>query len=210
MTTCFKTLKIPTAVQQVAAVLMFAVLYYAVGEYSLLLGRMDVGHVTAIWPAAGLGFAVLYVYGYRFAASILLSELSNVFLEAPSEIPQNLITACGNTLALLLSVWLFKRCLNTEIPFTRVRHTVWFLAVGVGLASLLSASIGTFALSIYSPQTAQFLLNMGWTWLLADMVGILIVAPLFISFIMPIPLAGIVRTGQNWACYSSVCRCCRG
>lgn len=187
MTTCFKTLKPPTAVQQMAAVLMFAVLYYAVGEYSLLLGRMDVGHVTAIWPAAGLGFAVLYVYGYRFAASILLSELSNVFLESPAEIPQNLITACGNTFALLLSVWLFKRCLKTEIPFTRVRHAVWFLAVGVGLASLLSASIGTFALSIYSPQTAQFLLNMGWTWLLADMVGILIVAPLFISFYYAYP-----------------------
>ena len=51
----------------VAALAVVAVAYYLAGRVGLELAYLD-GAVAALWPPAGLGLAVLFLYGVRLLA----------------------------------------------------------------------------------------------------------------------------------------------
>ena len=57
-----------------AAVGLLAVVYYLAGKIGLELAYLD-GAVAALWPPAGLGLAVLFLYGVRLWPGIVIGDL---------------------------------------------------------------------------------------------------------------------------------------
>src|SRR5688500_13103894 len=56
------------------SVALVAVAYYLAGRLGLELAYLD-GAVAAVWPPAGLGLAVLFLYGVRLWPGIVLGDL---------------------------------------------------------------------------------------------------------------------------------------
>ncbi|AUI68056.1 adenylate/guanylate cyclase domain-containing protein [Beggiatoa leptomitoformis] len=160
-------------------ILLFAVLYYVISGLSVLLGSTT-GEVTAIWPVAGLSFAVLFIWGYRFLISILLGELNLLFLEPIKH--EQLWIATGNVISLFLAVWFINRYAKNKDLFGHTGNVIYFLFFAVLLSSLISASVGTASLYAYDIIDAGSLLGNWWTWWLADIVGVLVVAPLIVTW----------------------------
>ena len=81
------------------SVALVAVAYYLTGRLGLELAYLD-GAVAALWPPAGLGLAVLFLYGIRLWPGIAIGDL----LLADSSTP--LGTVLGQTVGKTLrSSW---------------------------------------------------------------------------------------------------------
>jgi hypothetical protein len=57
-----------------SSVALVAVGYYLAGRIGLELAYLD-GAVAALWPPAGLGLAVLFLYGVRLWPGIVVGDL---------------------------------------------------------------------------------------------------------------------------------------
>src|SRR5262245_3028121 len=57
-----------------ASVALVAVAYYVAGRIGLELAYLD-GAVAALWPPAGLGLAVLFLFGVRLWPGIVVGDL---------------------------------------------------------------------------------------------------------------------------------------
>src|SRR5688572_20773754 len=62
------------AVRYGGSVAMLAAAYYLAGRLGLELAYLD-GAVAALWPPAGLGLAVLFLYGIRLWPGIAIGDL---------------------------------------------------------------------------------------------------------------------------------------
>src|SRR3954469_22729934 len=58
----------------VLALALVAIVYYGVGRIGLELAYLN-GAVAALWPPAGLGLAVLFLYGVRLWPGIVVGDL---------------------------------------------------------------------------------------------------------------------------------------
>src|SRR5512132_1245345 len=83
--------------------------YYLVGRIGLEMAYLD-GAVAALWPPAGLGVAVLFLYGIRLWPGILIGDL----LLADFDQPAGTIAGqtVGNTLALVVGALILRRLLR--------------------------------------------------------------------------------------------------
>jgi hypothetical protein len=90
----------------VGAVALVSLAYYLAGRLGLALGYLD-GAVTALWPPAGLGLAVLFLYGIRLWPGVVIGDL----LLADFSTPPGTVAAqtVGNTVALVIAVLLLRR-----------------------------------------------------------------------------------------------------
>ena len=82
------------------SVALVAGAYYFAGRLGLELAYLD-GAVAAIWPPAGLGLAVLFLYGVRLWPGIAIGDLLLADFSTP--LGTVLGQTVGNTLALVVA-----------------------------------------------------------------------------------------------------------
>src|SRR3712207_2460615 len=89
-----------------AAVALVALAYYMAGRLGLELAYLD-GAVAALWPPAGVGLAVLFLYGLRLWPGVVIGDL----LLADFSTPAGTVAGqtLGNTLAVLTAAVLLRR-----------------------------------------------------------------------------------------------------
>src|SRR5262245_58958555 len=94
------------AAMYVASVAPVAVAYYVAGRIGLELAYLN-GAVAALWPPAGLGLAVLFLYGIRLRPGIVIGDLWLGDYSTPfgTVIGQTV----GNTVALVVAALLLRR-----------------------------------------------------------------------------------------------------
>src|SRR5215210_721162 len=80
------------------SVALVALAYYLVGRIGLELAYLD-GAVAALWPPAGLGLAVLFLYGIRLWPGIVVGDLLLGDFSTP--LGTVLGQTVGNTLAVV-------------------------------------------------------------------------------------------------------------
>lgn len=166
-------------IYQLIGMMVFAYVYYFVSEHSVIFNSTT-GNVASIWPVAGIGFAVLYLWGYHFAIGIWLAEMKLFLLD--SYTPDYFFIATFNTIALLTGVWLVKRFLSSPYLLGRFKHVITFLVGGALVSSFISATGGVVTLLVFDFVSSDEMLMVWWTWLLADIVGVLVIAPLIITW----------------------------
>lgn len=140
--------------------------------------------VTAIWPPAGIALAALVLGGARLWPGVALGAfLANVTTDVP--LYTTLGITVGNTLEALAALWLL-RAAGFRPTLNRLTDVI-DLVVAAALASSVAATVGVASLSVGDAISAD-VASVWRIWVLGDLGGILLVAPLLLVLITHWPL----------------------
>ena len=161
-----------------AAVAGVAAAYYVAGRLGLELAYLD-GAVTALWPPAGLGLAVLFLYGVRLWPGIVIGDL----LLADFSTPLGTVAGqtVGNTLSLVIAALLLRRLIGAQGRLERTLDVLALLICAL-VAALISAAFGPTALWLGDVVATDELGRVFRTWALSDAAGVLVVAPALLTW----------------------------
>src|SRR3954454_20939252 len=162
----------------VLAVAVVALAYYLTGRIGLELAYLD-GAVAALWPPAGLGLAVLFLYGVRLWPAIVVGDL----LLGDYSTPLGTVVAqtVGNTVALVVAALLLRRLTGGRGGLERVNDVIALVGCAL-VAALVSAAFGPLALRLGGVIPADELGSVFRTWTLGDAAGVLVVAPVVLTW----------------------------
>ena len=175
----------------IGSLVLVAALYYGAGRIGLELAYLD-GAVAALWPPAGLGLAVLFLYGVRLWPAIVVGDL--LLGDYSTPLGTVLAQTVGNTVALVVAALLLRRLTGGRTGLERVADVVAFVACAL-VAALISAAFGPLALRLGDVIAAGELGEVFRTWTLGDAAGVLVVAPVILTWASA-GLAGIGRREQ--------------
>jgi PAS domain S-box-containing protein len=165
---------------QAARVVGLAAAYFAAAKLSLLLA-IPPGYATAVWPPSGIALAAILLLGAEVWPGVWLgAALSNVTVAGSPLLA--LLIATGNTLeALVASRWI-RHALKHPLRFTRVEDVARFVAC-CAASALLAAAVGVTALAATAAiPWSDYMLN-AWTWWQGDASGMIIFAPLVLTWV---------------------------
>ena len=177
--------------------LTFFVAYIAVGYLLFYFSFQSI--IVPIWVPAGIALVGCYIWWWRFFPAVFIAAFVFNYLILDIDDSKGLLInqtlsiyliSTGATLQAIVGSALLRYWLGH--PLKQISHlkNFYFIAfVGI-LVNLISASIGSFSLSVFS---AAYDIGHYWTnffyWWLGDSLGTLLVAPLLFSFI------GLVSSG---------------
>ena len=152
--------------------------YYVAGRIGLELAYLN-GAVAALWPPAGLGLAVLFLYGVRLWPAIVVGDL---FLgDYSTPLGTVLAQTFGNTVALVAAALLLRRLTHGRGGLERVADVLAFVACAI-VAAVVSAAFGPLSLRLGDVISPDELGQVVRTWTLGDVSGILVVAPFVLTW----------------------------
>jgi PAS domain S-box-containing protein len=164
-----------------------AFVYLLTAKLGFLLA-LEQTNATALWPPSGLALAACLIFGFRVCPGIFLGAfLANIYVLASTPFaaaPAFFIaigTATGNMLEALVGVYLVRRFTRGKLPFDRTLDTVIFILLGALVSPMISATIGTAGFCITNGDWSHGA-QMWLTWWLGDAVGIIIFAPLLLTW----------------------------
>jgi signal transduction histidine kinase len=162
----------------VASVALVALTYYLAGRLGLKLAYLN-GAVAALWPPAGVGLAVLFLYGIRLWPGIVIGDLLLADLSTP--LGTVLGQTVGNTLALVVAAVLLRRLVGARGNLERTLDVLALVVCAVA-AALVSAAFGPTALRLGDVIAAGDFGRVLRTWALSDASGVLVVAPVVLTW----------------------------
>jgi PAS domain S-box-containing protein len=169
--------RLPAAYLQKLALVL--VTYFVAGRIGLSVPFTS-GNVSPVWPPSGIALAAILTWGYRVWPGIALAAFLVNFL---SPIPHlaALGIAVGNTSAALVAAFLLRRIAK----FQALRHLrdVLGLVFWAGIVSTtIAASGGVTSLFLTGMQPWSAYASAWGVWWLGDAMGVLLVAPLILTF----------------------------
>jgi integral membrane sensor domain MASE1 len=158
---------------------LIAAIYFGAAKLSLLVA-IPPGYATAVWPPSGIGLAATLALGNRIFPGIWIgAALVNLTVES------SLLTAgfigIGNTLEALAGAALIRRSLGVPFRFERGEDAVKFIGLSA-LAATIAATIGLLPLALGHPLSWSQVLSNWWTWWQGDLLGIIVIGPLLLSW----------------------------
>ena len=140
------------------------------------------------WPPAGIVFALMILLGRQVWPGItigsliasMMSHWNDASLPAQSLIAISSFTAVSHTVEALLGNWLLKNWIRDDYPFKTSRAAFQFLFVAL-LMCLTGALLGTFVLYTFKVVSVDSLLVTCVSWLVGNVVGVLLFAPFVLS-----------------------------
>jgi signal transduction histidine kinase len=161
------------------AVGLVALAYYITGRIGLELAYLD-GAVAAIWPPAGLGLAVLFLFGIRLWPGVVIGDLLLGDFSTP--FATVLAQTAGNTVALVVAALALRRLTSGRGDLARVFDVLALVACAV-LAAVISGAVGPLALRLGDVISADEFPRVVRTWILGDAAGALVVAPALLTWV---------------------------
>src|SRR3989344_1316123 len=155
--------------------------YFLTGRLGLKLDAIN-GFATLVWPPAGIAFVAFLLWGYRVWPAIFLGAFFVNFTVGAS-IPASLTIAFGNTIGPALGVY-FIRQREFHFSFDRLYDALRFIGFAL-FASATSATVGTIALMLSGVATQETYRVMLGAWWLGDLLGILLLTPLALTWLSP-------------------------
>jgi PAS domain S-box-containing protein len=170
-----------------AACAGLALVYWALGRLALPMA-IPPGYATAVWPAAGVGLAVLLVYGRRLWPGVWIGSL---LVNLPTTLDRGVAGSvgvaasigAGAALQALLGATLVRRVADPSDPLETERSIVRFLILAGPVSCVISAAWGVTTLviaGVVPPATAAF---SAFTWWIGDAIGVVIFAPVTLTLI---------------------------
>src|SRR3954454_9454821 len=162
----------------VSSVALVACAYYLAGRLGLELAYLN-GAVAAMWPPAGLGLAVVFLWGPRLLPGIVIGDLWLGDYSTP--LGTVVAQTVGNTVAVVVAAMLLRRLTQGRAGLERVFGVLAPVAGGLG-ARLISAAFGPLALRLGGVIPTDELGSVFRTWTLGDAAGVLVVAPVVLTW----------------------------
>ncbi len=156
------------------------VAYFLAGRIGLAVPFTS-GNVSPIWPPAGIALAATLLIGYRVWPAIAIGAFLVNFL---SPVPHlaSVGMALGNAGGPLVGAWLLRRLPGFDVSLARLRDAMVFVVLGALGGTAISATVGVSVL-YFTRVDAWSSLGSAWVmWWLGDAMGVLIVAPLVLTF----------------------------
>ncbi len=161
---------------------LLAVVYFAAAKVSLL-AAIPPGYATAIWPPSGIALAALLLAGNRLWPGVWLGSFAaNLTIEGAFLTPA--IIATGSSLQCFAVATLVRRHLGVPRHFGRAREVMLFLGL-VALGAIIAPTVALLPLAAIHPLQGADLAANWWTWWLGDACGMLVFAPLVLTWTAP-------------------------
>jgi diguanylate cyclase (GGDEF)-like protein/PAS domain S-box-containing protein len=187
--------RLPYGVQ----VALLAAIYFVAAKLSLLLA-IPPGYATAVWPPAGIAVAATLVFGRAILPGVWIgAALVNLTVES-SPLAAAFI-ASGNTLEALAAAALIRRHVGVPFRFERGEDVVRFAAFAA-LSAAIAATVALAPLSLKHGLSWSEIAGNWWTWWQGDASGIIIVAPLLLSWCVAGRMAWSIRKVTEGACFA--------
>ena len=178
----------PNAPRRVIEIAAIAVLYYGAANLGLPLAWGNT-NASPVWPSAGIALGAVLWLGYRVWPGVMLGAcLANVeaFLRSQAADPGTIlatsaIIGVGNTLEAVGGAWLLRRVAVSSGLFDRALDVFKFVAATL-VACFVSASIGATTVSLAGLASPARYPTVWFTWWLGDVVGVLVVTPLLLTW----------------------------
>ncbi|MDD4974660.1 MAG: PAS domain S-box protein [Bacteriovorax sp.] len=162
-----------------ATLIFFSVVYFLTARLGLLLATINYS-VSPVWPATGLAFGILFIYGYRYWPAIALGAFSANILN-PGALASALSITVGNTLQALIGTWILHYFFQRNEKFGSHTRTLG-IVVASFVGSCLSATVGTTALSLAGIVNWDLYRLVWFTWCTGDFLGGITILPLILAF----------------------------
>jgi serine phosphatase RsbU (regulator of sigma subunit)/integral membrane sensor domain MASE1 len=166
--------------QYLVELALVLVAYFLGGKVGLAIPFTS-GNVSPVWPPAGIALVAMLVVGYRIWPAVAIGAfLVNFFTPIPPVAALGI--AVGNTLGPLAGAWLLRRIPGFQPSLTRLRDVLGLIVFAALGATAISATLGSIVLSL-TPVNPWSSFGRAWLiWWLGDAMGVLIVAPLVLTF----------------------------
>ena len=161
------------------SVALVAVAYYLAGRIGLELAYLD-GAVAALWPPAGFGLAVLFLYGVRLWPGIVIGDLLLGDFSTPFGHRRS-ARRSGTRWRSWSRPLVLRRLTGGRGELERVFDVLALVACAV-LAAVISAAFGPLSLRLGDVIPADELGRVFRTWTLGDASGVLVVAPALLTW----------------------------
>jgi len=153
---------------------------------------------SAIWPATGISLALAFKYGVRVWPGLLVGAFAAGLFNANADLanaPAFFLIAIGAALEAVAGVVLFRKFCRQPAsrlnPLDNLRSTITFIVLAAVAGTMISASLGTLSLILFTGLPATLAGATFMTWWLANIAGALVVAPVLLTFN---PRSRILRT----------------
>jgi PAS domain S-box-containing protein len=171
--------RLPVAGRYAAQTGLLATAYWASAKLSLFLA-IPPGYATAIWPASGIALAGLLVFGTRAWPAVWIGSFAaNLTVEA--SLAASMLIAAGSSLQAAVAAMLVRRLIGVPYRFERANQVVMFAGVAV-LSSVIAPTFGVLHLAAMHALSPSQLFWNWWTWWQGDACGMLLAAPLVLSW----------------------------
>ncbi len=157
---------------------LLTAVYFVAAKFSLLFA-VPPGYATAVWPPSGIALAALLLAGTRIWPGVWVGALlTNLTIQGAPLLA--VMIATGNTLEAVVGAELVRRWAG-DGQFYSVEHIAKFVG-SIALAATIAAGAGVFSLALRNALSgSDFLVNV-WTWWEGDAAGMIVVAPLILSW----------------------------
>ncbi|HNX50118.1 MAG TPA: MASE1 domain-containing protein [Thermoanaerobaculaceae bacterium] len=166
-----------------AQILAVACLYFLAAKAGLRLALVQ-ANATPVWPPTGVALAALLLLGLRCWPGILLGAALANATTPGTPLLASVLIAAGNTLAGVLGAAGLRRLWQFEPAFRRWRDLRAFLFLAVLATPLVSATNGTLQIMLFGLAPTALLKEVWWVWYGGDALGILIVAPAILVWVV--------------------------
>ncbi len=150
------------------------------------------GNVSPLWPPAGVALAATLLFGYRIWPAVALAAfITNFFTAVPHVAALGI--ALANTVGPLCGAWLLRRLPGFRPSLTRLRDVLGLATLGAFCGTAVSATIGTTVLFLTGVNAWSGFASAWRVWWLGDAMGVLIIAPLVVTFTRLMSIRGTRR-----------------
>ena len=169
---------------------LFSAAAYALAGWLSIAFSAPLGYSLALYPPAGIALAAALVYGRAAGPGIWLGSCVVNLLLASQQGPlaglQLLappLIAAGAVLQAAAGAALVQRYVRLPVVLNAPRDVWRFGLLAAPLACCISASVGTAVLLATGGLAGEAALTNGLTWWVGDTLGVLIAAPLALTFV---------------------------
>src|SRR2546422_5466431 len=154
-------------------------LYLAAGKAGLSVPFTS-GNVSPVWPASGIALAAVLLWGYSIWPGIAAAAfLVNFWSPIPPLAALGI--AVGNTSSALAGGYLIRRIAGLETSLVKLRDVLALVILGALASTPVAATGGTTTLFLTHVRPWSAFGTAWRVWWLGDAMGVLIVAPLFLT-----------------------------
>lgn len=163
---------VPSPLHRNLGVLLAAVALYLLAAWLSIGFMRSADDIALIWLPAGVGLALIILFGYRAALALLLAVPLMHALLAP--VPWNflLFSMLANTLGAVAGAWAY-RALGGSAASRLTVETGFHILIGAFALAAVSAVLGTLGLTLSGLSPAHAWPTTALAWALGDVFGVI-------------------------------------
>lgn len=185
-----RTWAVPAGLRWLGLSLLVAASYALVAIVTLAIGLFS-GEASPLWPAAGIAFAVVYMWGWRLLPGVVMgafvANLATVPASAGDDpwvrIALSVAIAAGIGLQAGVGASLVTRAVGPRAPLTHAREIIAFLLLAGPLAALVGATVATVSQVALGYVGVQEWVALFVTWWAGDAIGVVVFGPLVLMLL---------------------------